>query len=195
MCAHTHPCHSKTHNTYIKLQNRKKKKSSLQNFANFLFRNSQISDHHDPPHPFPLHSWYIAPSIHAGKHYSTAHKVQEKHLFPPGVIISGNLWSGEIQSQPWPQLSTQYSCFLSSSSRCPCHAIMRNSVQTSPHKRGVHKRRFKEAEKVSKRLFSVSDYKVSWDCDCVSCTSTTSSVRRANQIPFLDLIVTATKAS
>lgn len=37
-----------------------------------------------------LHSWNITPSNQAG-HYSTAHIVQEKHLFPPGVNISGNV--------------------------------------------------------------------------------------------------------
>lgn len=43
---HTHPCHSKTHNTFIKLQNRKK--SSSQNFVNFLHQDSNNN-------LFPLH--------------------------------------------------------------------------------------------------------------------------------------------
>lgn len=126
----------------------------------------------------PLHSWHSHPPIRQDNIILLRIQSKRNTFFHLVSLFLEMYLSSEIQSQPWLQLTTQYSCFLSSPSRCPCHAIMRNSVRTLPHKRNAHKRRFKETEKVSKRLFSVSDYKVSLSCDCVSCKSTTSSAGR-----------------
>lgn len=145
---HSHPCHSKTHNTYIKLQNRKKKKKvPHKTLQTSFFRNSEISDHHQPPTPPPFTVGVSRPPIMQENIILLRMQSKRNTYFHLVSLFLEIYLSGEIQSQPRPQRSAQYSCFLSSPSRCPCHAIMRNSVQTSPHKGNAHKRRFKEPER------------------------------------------------
>lgn len=78
----------------------------------------------------PLHSWDITPSNQAGQHYSTAHTVQEKHLFPPGVIISGNVserWNPISATASAPH-SVQLCSFLSQQVSLSC-----NNEEFSPN--------------------------------------------------------------
>lgn len=143
----THPCHSKTHNTFIKLQNRKK--SSSQNFVNFLHQNSnKISIHHTyPAHrlpTFPITSPYHKDTLQQNLHAFPTLIQQEKcfpfPFFPLLLYISRNS-ATELLSLGF----SKCRCFLSSPSRCPCHAIMRNSAQMVSRKCNGHECCFKES--------------------------------------------------
>lgn len=92
---------------------------------------------------FPITSPYHKDTLQQALHAFPTLIQQEKCFlfpFPPLLYISGNS-ATELLSLGF----SKCRCFLSSPSRCPCHAIMRNSAQMVSRKCNGHECCFKES--------------------------------------------------